>query len=272
MFGNVVEDRSREGGWSAGGPSLYSARMAQALGARVTLVTSVHPGYDRSVFPGITLHAIPADSNPRYANTYDEHGHRTQQLLDEGQPLVVDPSALPAGADLCIAAPAYHEMAAYPHVEATIRGVSLQGTLRQREPDDRVARRERPFEAALPMVPPGAFAFLSEEDTADAHSLAGQLAREGAHVTVTHGYRGAVLFDARGATEFEAVPTRHVADPTGAGDCFATTFLVRYAETASIGEAMRYALAAGSLSVEGYGLAGIPARSAIEDRLAQVAA
>ncbi|MDZ7727873.1 MAG: PfkB family carbohydrate kinase [Dehalococcoidia bacterium] len=76
-----------------------------------------------------------------------------------------------------------------------------------------------------------------------------------------------------GATEFEALPTRHVADPTGAGDCFATTFLVRYAETASIGEAMRYAWPLAPSPSRGTAWTGIPARAApFEDRLEQVAA
>jgi sugar/nucleoside kinase (ribokinase family) len=61
-------------------------------------------------------------------------------------------------------------------------------------------------------------------------------------------------------------------DPTGAGDCFATAFAVRYAETESFAEAGWFAAAAGALAVEGYGLAGVPTRAAIEQRMKQVAA
>lgn len=246
--------------------------MTQALGAHVTLVTGVHPAYDRSVFTGITVHAVPAASNPRYANTYDSDGNRTQELHDEGAPLGEVDFAPLGRADVCVAAPAYHELNAYPPVPADTPGVSLQGTLRLRGSDNRVGRRLQAFEAARPMAPAGSFAFLSEEDTADAHGLARALADTGVHVIVTHGYRGATLFDAATETAYPAFPTRSVTDPTGAGDCFSTAFLVRYAETGSVGAAMNFALAAGALSVEGEALMGIPSRDAIEDRLAQVAA
>ncbi|MCK9521175.1 MAG: PfkB family carbohydrate kinase, partial [Dehalococcoidia bacterium] len=61
-------------------------------------------------------------------------------------------------------------------------------------------------------------------------------------------------------------------EPTGAGDCFATAFTVRFAETGDIDEASRFALAAGALAVEAHGLAAIPSRAAIEARLRKVAA
>ena len=51
----------------------------------------------------------------------------------------------------------------------------------------------------------------------------------------------------------EAFPSEEV-DATGAGDTFATGFLVRYRETGDVGEAARFGAAAASLSVEGVGV------------------
>ena len=88
---------------------------------------------------------------------------------------------------------------------------------------------------------------------------------------VTRGYRGAVLFTGDSESAIEAIPADSV-DPTGAGDCFATAFTVRFAETGNVSEAARFALAAGSLAVEGPGIAGIPTRAQVEERLKQEAA
>jgi 1D-myo-inositol 3-kinase len=245
--------------------------MAQALGARVTLITSAHPGYDRSVFGDLDVREVPAASSPRYANTYDSDGNRTQLLLDTGASL--DDFAWPTlpRCDVFLLAPAYHEFTRTPPVDAGIRAISLQGALRSRN-GNRVVRSRSPFSAAETLVSEGSYAFLSDEDTRYPVALARRLALLGAKVLITRGHRGATLYDARTAEAFPALPAAELIDPTGAGDCFATSFAVRLAETADEREAMRFALAAGSLSVEAPGLDGIPTREAIERRLHKEAA
>eukprot|EP00747_Dinoflagellata_sp_TGD_P016717 gnl/TRDRNA2_/TRDRNA2_125321_c0_seq1.p1 gnl/TRDRNA2_/TRDRNA2_125321_c0~~gnl/TRDRNA2_/TRDRNA2_125321_c0_seq1.p1 ORF type:complete len:406 (+),score=84.38 gnl/TRDRNA2_/TRDRNA2_125321_c0_seq1:135-1220(+) len=59
------------------------------------------------------------------------------------------------------------------------------------------------------------------------------------------------------------------ADTTGAGDCFRGSYVAaRYGEGKSIADALQWAAAAGSLSVEVYGaMPSMPPRSAIEGRL-----
>lgn len=71
VAGNVTEDRAPDGGWVPGGPSLYAARMAHALGARVTLLTTLSPSFDRACLEGLEVPPFPADVLPRYANAYD---------------------------------------------------------------------------------------------------------------------------------------------------------------------------------------------------------
>jgi sugar/nucleoside kinase (ribokinase family) len=56
-------------------------------------------------------------------------------------------------------------------------------------------------------------------------------------------------------------------DPTGAGDVFATAFLIRLAETGDPGQAARFANVTASFSVEGWGMAAIPTRLQVEDYL-----
>lgn len=270
VAGNVVEDRAPDGSWVPGGPSLYSARAAAALGARVTLLTRLTPGYDRTVLEGLDVHAVPAATVPRYANTYDSAGSRTQLLLARGEPLDMA-LELPEPAAALIVAPAYHEFDALPVVPARLLAVSLQGILRAADAAGHVLHAPDPATSTLPFSAPGSFAFFSDEDAADAPALATALAARGVTVLLTRGYRGAVLYRGAAVTIFEAVPATP-SDPTGAGDCFATAFVVRFVETANLDQSIRFALAAAALAVEGQGITALPTRASVESRLARVAA
>ncbi|MCC7365733.1 MAG: hypothetical protein IT303_15320 [Dehalococcoidia bacterium] len=266
----MVLDRLPGGDWAAGGPSLYTARTALALGARVTLVTNFPAGYPAAALAGLDV--LPAGSGdvPRYANTYSAAGDRTQLLLAEGAAL--DVRGLEGEAyDVLIVAPAYHELAAIPPVDARVVAIELQGLLRDCDESGRVVPHADPLAQVRPFIRAGALAFLSEEDTGAADALAGTLAAEGMAVLLTRGYRGAHMFEDGTSRRLAAMPADPV-DPTGAGDCFATAFAVRYAECGDLAAASRFALAAGALAVEGRGIEGIPTRAAVEARLAKVAA
>jgi len=98
------------------------------------------------------------------------------------------------------------------------------------------------------------------------------LAKQSAVAVLTRGYNGATLFELDGTTQsWPAIPADPV-EPTGAGDCFATAFMVRLAETDSLASAMEFALAAGALADERPGLDGIAARAEIEARMTREAA
>jgi len=243
--------------------------MARALGASVRLITGLPEGYDRSLFEGICLDSRPVAEPCRYANVYDAAGNRQQLLLNAGEPLTLSAGRF-TGADACMLAPAYHECDGLP-AKLRVNAVSLQGPLRLADGMGRVGPHPDAIGQASPFVAPGIFAFFSEEDTADASTLAREIASRGATAVVTKGYRGAVLFTRDSESALEAIPGDSV-DPTGAGDCFATAFTVRFAETGEVREAARFALAAGSLAVEGPGIAGIPTRAQVEERLKQEAA
>ncbi|MBI5949939.1 MAG: hypothetical protein HY875_17520 [Chloroflexi bacterium] len=261
-----MEDRAPGGRWAPGGPSLYSARTALALGAEVTLFTALTPWYDRAVLEGIELRTVAAEMCPRYANTYDASGDRTQLLLEEGPELKPAAMGLPPAADALIVAPAFHELAAIPGFRARFVAVSLQGALRSVAADRRVVPANDPIARAKPFAVEGAFLFLSEEDTADPDALAHFCMSRGATVFVTRGYRGATLYREGVETHLDPLPANPV-DPTGAGDCFATAFIVRMAETGDLAASCQFALAAGAIATEAVGLDGVPTRAQVEDRL-----
>ena len=82
----------------------------------------------------------------------------------------------------------------------------------------------------------------------------------------TRGDRGAEICKRGTWRHIDAFPAETV-DPTGAGDVFATAFLVRFRETSDPWEAARFAASAASFVVESDGLANIPDRAMIEGRL-----
>ena len=264
VAGNLVEDRAADGGWVPGGPALYAARMAQALGAEVTLVTGRPAGYPADALAGVNVIASPVALASRSANTYDSDGNRTQLLLSPGEPLVATWRP-PQLIDALIVAPAYHELDGLPPWEARVTMVSLQGPLRDTDAAGRVTSASDPFAAARPFMQPGAFASFSDEDTDEPEALARFLAAARMTVSVTRGHRGATLFEGAYRRHVEALPAEAI-DPTGAGDCFATAWAVRFAETGDLAEACAFALAAGALATERPGLAGVPTRAEVEAR------
>jgi sugar/nucleoside kinase (ribokinase family) len=85
---------------------------------------------------------------------------------------------------------------------------------------------------------------------------------------MTESHRGAQVRSDGRWRRMDAFPEDEV-DPTGAGDTFATAFLIRLHETGDVDEAARFGAAAASLSVGGIGVEAVPRRTEIEARMRQ---
>jgi sugar/nucleoside kinase (ribokinase family) len=90
--------------------------------------------------------------------------------------------------------------------------------------------------------------------------------REVPVVAMTRARHGSKVWTEGRWLEMVAFPEDEV-DPTGAGDTFATAFLIRLHETHDVAEAARFGAAAASLSVSGTGAGAIPGRGAIDARM-----
>ncbi len=270
IVGNVSEDLTPQGSWTPGGPALYCARAAAALGADVTLVSRVPAPYDRAAFEGLTLRALPAEACPRFENVYPQGGGRHQTLHRAGEPIARDD--VPAGlrADAVIAAPALDELDEFPPVEAPLRVVSLQGALRWALPGRALRRAPYAPSRARALQPPGVIAVFSDEDADDPDALGAALSLRGPAI-VTRGARGAWLYRKGSRLALPAFATRAV-DPTGAGDGFVAAFTIRLAETGDLLESCTFANAMGSLLVEQRGLAETPSREDVDARVRRGAA
>ncbi len=100
---------------------------------------------------------------------------------------------------------------------------------------------------------------------ADAAAAGAALRAQGCGVAiVTLGSEGAVLVSEEATLHEPAIPVEAV-DTTAAGDAFAGGFAARLAEGASLADALRWAVAAGSLAVTSLGAApSIPVRADLE--------
>ena len=108
--------------------------------------------------------------------------------------------------------------------------------------------------------------FLSEHDLRGRRRARGSCSSRVPIVALTRGWRGLTLLTRQATHEVPSLPRPEV-DPTGAGDVFATAFLVRYQETGDPLEAAAFGACAASCVVEGVGAATLGDRDEVLRRM-----
>lgn len=274
VIGHAVQDLISDDDppeWRLGGAAAYAPLLARNLGLRTAVLTACGPEVPLAdLLKGIDVRVVPSEGTTQMRNVYDE-GRRTQTVPQVASRITVDD--LPdewRGAGIVLLGPVAGEVdgalaACFP--DALI-GVGAQGWLREIGPDGRVRPVRHEAWDAAPVLGPAEALFLSDEDLAP-EDLSEALEDWAALVPIvcfTRGYGGADVCVRGEWRKFAAFPAEAV-DPTGAGDTFATAFLVRYRETSDPWDAARFASAAASLVVEGVGTEGVPTREAVEARL-----
>ena len=267
VIGHVVQDIVADG-WRLGGTATFAAVQAQRLGLQVGLVTRVGPDVViGDMLPSdLTVAGRPSTCTTKFENVYD--GAQRQQRVPARAEPVSAHDDVPAGwrrAPVVLLGPVCGELSADlgANFPDSFVGVSAQGWLRSVDEDQRVQSRVwegSPFWSDCEAL------FVSDEDLGGDD---GQLARWTADVpmvVVTRNRRGARLHMDGRWQHIENFPAREV-DPTGAGDVFASAFLVRYHETKDAAESMRFASAAAACSIEQPGIEGVAGREAIEARM-----
>lgn len=275
-IGHVCRDVQPDGGWRLGGAVYYAAATARRLGVeRVGILTS---GPDdliealRAALPDVAVAVVPSECATSYENIYTPIGRR-QYLRARAADL--DESHLPAdwrSPRVALLAPLNHELA--PSLAAAFTGAlvgcAAQGWLRAWDEEGFVSPAA--FSGTIPSDV--RVLALSLEDLGlgadDPLSLVqerlAQWTRTIPLVVMTRGPAGALAL--RGDDEpiaFAGYPAR-VVDPTGAGDVFATAFLIELAATGDVRRAADFANRVAALSTERTGIAGIPTRAEVVER------
>ncbi len=267
-LGHVTRDR-RPGADVLGGSVTYGALAALKLGWEAAILTSAGADFEpERELPGVPTFVRRSPATTRFANEYDSDGTRRQVVTARADDIDLEP--LPDSwrdPDALLLGPVAGELFAVgaTALEAGCVGAIAQGYVRAIGQDGIVTPRswERPARDLLGVH----VLFLSEQDLPGAESRSRELLACVPIVALTRGWRGLTLFMRDGVHEVPALPRAEV-DPTGAGDVFASAFLVRYHETGDPLAAAAFGACAASCVVEGVGTSTLGGHDEVLRRMA----
>ena len=263
LVGHITRDLLPEGN-HPGGSVVYGAHLAARWGYRPAVFTATANASEaRSALPaGTLLHIVPSQTTTTFRN--EDARPRRQHVSSIAEPLSAQ--ALPPQwreAPVFLLAPVIGEAGPGFLLEAAptgLTGVCLQGWLRTLDQSGMI----HPVNAAtldLPTLLPHVTAvFLSEEDmagTSEPEETIRTLIQISTYVLFTRGEDGVRLLTPRGQHDLSALPARPI-DTTGAGDVFATAFLLSLAAHEDPVRAAMLAQAASARAIEGPGISAIP--------------
>ena len=265
-IGHVTLDLT-ERGPVPGGAAFYASMTAAGLGWRAGLLTrGAGPEVEECLRSLDLVVNAPSEVTTTFemSNSGDP---RTQTLHAVAPP--IEEKRLPAGwgeVRVALLAPVFHDVPSsladkFPR---SLLGVAPQGWLR-RTSSKGLVRPAEWYDAQV--LRRADVVILSELDVAGGRIPAPWLTHSGIFI-LTKGKSGAVMRYEGRWFNIPAYPARE-ADPTGAGDVFAATFLIRYFETNDAFAASLFASCAASLKVEGNGAAAIPTRAQIQCRMSR---
>ncbi|MEK7247122.1 MAG: PfkB family carbohydrate kinase, partial [Chloroflexota bacterium] len=235
---DLVPDEHGVETWRLGGAVSYASLLARNLGLRTAALTSCAADVRLGeLLPGIEFHVVTSESTTQFRNVYRPPRRMREQWVPQ-RARVLTADDLPEGwrdSRIVLLGPVAGEIdesLALAFGEKSIVGIGAQGWLREIGPDSRV-RPVLPGDwRATPLLEAAQALFLSDEDIS-LEDAPGALAEWSTHVDLvafTRGYGGADVCYRGEWRRFGAFSANPV-DLTGAGDTFATGFLVRYAET-----------------------------------------
>ena len=253
-----------------GGTVTYAARAARRLGWEAAVLTSAGPDFDPATdLPDAPVFLERGAATTRFVNAYDEEDGRRQQVLSAraGEIALAPLPAEWRNPDVLLLGPVAGELPGGTALafEAEVVGAIAQGWVRGFDPGGRVS--------PVPWEDPGRdlagvhVLFLSQHDVPEPAVHARRLVSFVPVVVLTRGWEGATVFTRESTQDVPTLPREEV-DPTGAGDVFAASFLLRYHETADLGLAAAFAACAASCAVEGLGTSALGDRAEVERRLA----
>ena len=279
-------------GWRIGGGVMYAALTTARLGLRTAAVVGVDGeaagAAELSMLrdAGVEIVPVPLPEGPIYHNVETPAG-RVQTCVQPGVPLplaTLPPAwmAAPGWSVVPVAGEVRDDWADVIPRDAHV-ALAWQGFLRVLRAGEQV-RQLAP--QGSPIIRRADLIGLSRHDVAPEVSLETlqHLVRPGADLLITEGDAGGLLMRldtdvAPARIRYRSPASDREVDPTGAGDTFLAALHASGLRTASAERPdglrasirdrldLRFAAAAGSLVVEGWGLAGVPDLAAVLARL-----
>lgn len=274
-------------GWRLGGGVTYSALTTARLGVRTAAIIGVDAEargareLDLLRDAGADLMLVDLTEGPIYHNVETPAG-RVQTCVQPGIPLPIPalPESWVAASAWQLAPVAGEVTDAWAAIvpDTAYVGVAWQGFLRTLIAGTTVTRRAPVASAILRRAD---LVGVSHHDVAPETPLEAltALLKHGARLVVTQGHEGGLVVTVGAAgpeavLRYQSIATDAELDPTGAGDTFLAALVSTVVHhtlggrrAARAHPEIRLAAAAGSLVVEGMGLAGVPDRTATVARM-----
>jgi sugar/nucleoside kinase (ribokinase family) len=279
-IGHITRDILPDQTFSLGGTVTFAALTAYHLG----LVAAITTCADAELLielpnklPDIGLAIRTSSATTAFVNTYHE-GFRTQYLRARADQLQLgDVPGAWRKASIVLFGPLDQELSPsliklFPRHPGSIFAATPQGWLRRWDEGGRVW--PTPWTAAGEILPLLDVLILSHDDLlpfangnrTDADAMLSHWSMQVPLLVATDGRHGATLFQHGIVERFPAYPS-HEVDPTGAGDVFASAFLVYYHSHGDPRKAIDFANCVASLSIEHEGITGIPTMEMVRNRM-----
>ena len=264
-----LETDYRQLAYRLGGTVSFAAVTALRLGRSPTIVTSALTDVDLDELPKeVEYYVLPASDTTTFANIYTEEGRVQYCYAQAAQITAQDIPTDFHQPQAVLLGPLVNEIEA--DVAALFAGKALsvagpQGWMRRWDKTGRVY--SKPWVNATDILPYLNVLTLSLEDIDYDLTRLEQFFTYVPLVVVTEYRDGSTLYRRQPTGEVIEIkipprPANEV-DPTGAGDVFATAFMIRLQETDDPVEAARFANVTASFAVEHLGVSGIPSRETV---------
>jgi len=252
-----------------GGAALYAAVTAHRLGRSAAILTSHGTDFPLDDLPpAIEVVTLEAPATTVFEHAAGE-GERAMRVTATASPLAA--ADLPEdwrAAPVVLLAPVIQEVdpgLAIGFDDAAV-AVAAQGWLRTL--DDAGAVEPVAWTSPDDVLDRLQALFVSAEDVRGQEAQLTEWVQRVPLAVVTLGASGALLYVNGDRFEVRPRPAQEM-DATGAGDVFATTFLLYYQRAGDPWAAAEAATCAASLSVEGEGWSTVPDSAALEAALAE---
>ena len=267
LIGTVTRDlidNDPASDYRIGGTVSFAAMTALRLGRRPTILTRAASATDLDELPKeIIRYVLPSPTTTTFANVYEGEG-RIQYCYSACPPIhAVDLPHFLRQPQIVLLGPLVDEIdgdVAPIFSENSVVAAVPQGWMRHWDETGRVYSKM--WKNAEQILPHLDVLVLSMEDIDHDQERLNLFFEHVPLVVVTEYRDGSTLYrrDSAGQTQAIKIPPRPAqeVDPTGAGDIFATAFLLHYQETGNPLQAARFANVTASFSVEHEGITGIP--------------